>query len=143
MRNCVCNKCIINSTRSVFTKTGRRTNRYELINSAKLAISEYIVDECLLVKNRTDEKCDYLYQIPSQNISILLEIKGSDVDYAAIQILKSISLLKEELNNHDIWARILPTRVYAPDLNTTALKNLKKTVKQKLIVKQNISDNFN
>ncbi len=142
MNSCVCNNCKLNSSQSIFAKSGSKNNRYELHNTENISISEYVVDECLLKQNVETEKCDYLYKIPAKNIVLFLEVKGSDIIHAATQISSSIDLLKDEIINYNTYARILPTKVYAPDILSSEINHLKRKVKNKLIIKQYIKDQF-
>lgn len=134
---CVCKECELKSTKLNFVAFGSKTE-YRVQNENAKLVSKYIVDDCLLRQKQRDEKCDYLFTIVDLRTAYFIECKGSDVLKAVKQIQSSINILTENLAGYTLKGRIIPTRVYSPDLGTQAYRKLRERLKGNLIVKNKI-----
>ena len=125
---CICNKCQIDSENSVFIAKGKRTE-FVLNNKGKAVIDKFIVDDCLLIGYKRDEKCDFLFRLKNEKIAYLIECKGSDILKAVSQLNSTLDILKIELIGYLVKARIISTRVYSPDMRDRQYLNLKRKLK--------------
>lgn len=117
-----------------FVAWGKKT-KFVLVNNSKKVIDEYIVDDCLLRTKKNDEKCDYLFTVRENKIAYLIECKGSDILKAVEQLNSTLDILKIDLLGFTLKGRIVPTRVYAPNLATISYKNLRERLKGNLETK--------
>ncbi len=135
---CICenksNACLIDTTNkklSVFGKPKSKTN-YIVINTNQTKLSKFIVDDCLLKEFGREQKCDYLflYETINNKIATFIEMKGGDIIKAINQINSSINILQIELQGYEIQARIISTKVFAPNLISAEFKKLKEKIKK-------------
>lgn len=132
--NCVRNSCCRlnqrNSNYSVYgLAKGNKTN-YKLVNSNKLVVSQYVVDDCVLKDLEKGKKCDFLFEVEVGTEKVtdgyFVEMKGDDIDYACGQIINSIKELGENIKGN-IFARIVQTKNTVPDFSQgTNYKRLKR-----------------
>lgn len=110
-------KLVLNEQKSLYV--GINTNEKELIC--------FEVDKKLLFNI---ESCDFLLQVPCDNKSILIELKGSDVLKAVKQISNTLEYLSDNLNKFNVFGRIVLTRVNTQSLNDTSFLRLKKNARK-------------
>ncbi len=140
-QSCVClnnnNESISNSTNKIFNATGKANTSYILNNPTKKIVFKYIVDDCLLVNSERESKCDYLFIHTDDiiNYATFIEMKGADLIKAINQINSSINILERQLKGYKFKGRIIATKVYNPDIKTSAYKNLKKRLNDDLKIK--------
>lgn len=134
---CVCGKCEIKSDKLIFVAPGAKTE-YRVSNENRKVISKYIVDDCLLKIRKRGEKCDYLFTIDVLNAAYFIECKGSDVVKAVKQIQSSINMLAGEVAGYVLKGRIVPTKVYNPDLRSQDYRKLRERLKGDLIVRNKV-----
>lgn len=134
---CVCEQCEIDANKSIFVAAGS-TSEYRLMNESRKKVDKYIVDNCLLRAKKRDEKCDYLFVVKEIKEIYFIECKGSDVLKAVKQIDSSLDLLIGEFNEYISKARIVPSRVYGPDLRHREYKKLRERLKGHLDTKNKI-----
>jgi hypothetical protein len=109
--------------------------RISLLNELKEKVKVVKVDGCEIVEGN---RCDWLFvQIKPAN-EIFVELKGSDIRRACLQLETSINQMTMNLDK-DKFAIVVCGRV-SPSINTT-IQNLKKKFKKKmkasLIIRQN------
>lgn len=121
---CVCGKCRLNSGDSKFVAAGKKTE-FILVNNKNKRVDKYIVDDCLLKFLIREEKCDYLFNVKEERIAYFIECKGSDLLKALDQINSTLDILENELRKYTLKAKIIPTKVYAPDILTNKYKKLR------------------
>jgi hypothetical protein len=131
---CGCGKCELKSAKLNFVASGAKTE-YRVQNKSGRTINKYIVDDCLLRLRQRHEKCDYLFIIDNLKSAYFIECKGSDVLKAVNQIQASINMLAGDLAEYVIKARIVPTKVFNPDLRSQSYRKLREKLKGDLIVK--------
>ncbi len=134
---CVCNKCQLDSNNSVFTAKGKKTE-FILNNKSKTIIDRFIVDDCLLLENNRNEKCDYLFRLKDEKVAYLIECKGTDILKAVSQLNSTLNILKEGLNGYLVKAKIISTRVYSPDMRDREYLNLKRKLNGYLETKNSL-----
>ena len=80
--------------------------------------------ECMVLKTHVDgdlytdadgKKCDYMLSSKVFETAILIELKGSDVEKAAEQLLSTYAELKVKYGYSRYYGRIIPSKVPAPD----------------------------
>lgn len=69
-------------------------------NDSRQLVDEYTVDGCCI---NSGERCDFLVNIASVNTSILVELKGSDINKAISQLNTSSRLLANCLFPKRVW----------------------------------------
>lgn len=116
---------------------------YEYINKSNNFVVKIRVDECL-IKGEQHNKCDFLIlSCGEQKNAYLIELKGSDLDHAAKQILNVIHLFQDELSAFEIHARIILSKVYQEDLKGENYIKLHRKIKNRIKPKQTfLSETF-
>ncbi|MDR0835879.1 MAG: hypothetical protein LBN11_04780 [Tannerella sp.] len=109
-----------------FTDKGS-TTKYVYDNRSNDNLSKYRIDGGLIADENA--KCDYLLLNCDKLKSFFIEIKGSDLIHAIEQIDRSIDILKNDIADFSIFARIVLTRVNTTDLKNTKYLKLEKKVK--------------
>ena len=113
---------------------------FKLHNESNYIITKWAIDREVF-KNKNEQRCDFLFLVEREerNIYYWIELKGSDTIEAYKQILSTI-------NNIDIeksaiqQARIIATKVHAPDLRSKAYYKLEEVIKKsngEIIVRTN------
>lgn len=78
-----------------------------------------------------EEKCDYLFLIQEVKTAYLVECKGSDILKAVEQLNSTIDILRNDLLEYTLKAKIIPTKVYAPNMLTNSYKKFSGKAKWK------------
>ena len=102
--------------------------KYLCKNTSKDYLSKYRVDGGLI--NDAGAKCDFLILNCNKHKSFFIELKVSDIIRAIEQIDRSIDLLKDNLDDFSVFARIVLTRVNTIELKDIKYLKLEKKVKQ-------------
>ncbi len=126
------NHCI-QTTKGALVVCSENQSKYTLINGSKYEISKIQIDGCVF--NQSDgEKCDYVLKAVKgdDKLLFLIELKGNDVLKAVSQVNSSLGRLNigSQSGFNKIFGRIVPTKVYAPDIRTTKFLALKDKFKQ-------------
>lgn len=113
--------------RSIVVCKDKGKNRYIYENQSNDFLSKYRIDGGLITNGA---KCDFLLlNCNEEQHSYFIELKGSDIIHAIEQIDRSIDILKPQLGDSKIFARIVLTRVNTPELeNHPKYLHLKKKV---------------
>ncbi len=104
-------------------------SQYKGINKSRKYFCKYHVDECIL-SQKQGKQCDFLLINNEEPICYFIELKGSDLIKAIEQLDKSIDDLYENVKDCKINARIVLTKVNAPDLRNTKYIRLQKKLKK-------------
>ncbi len=102
--------------------------KYTMENSGRECIAKIKVDNGLLTPD-SEKRADYLLLRCEQDIAYFVELKGCDVAKACEQILSTITLLRSIVNTYRINARIVCSRVPAPDLRSSHRVRLENSCK--------------
>jgi hypothetical protein len=115
------------------TKIVLQENKSKIVflNPNRDRILKIKVDGCAINENNT-LRCDYAI-VPSKEIEIYVELKGSDISHAVKQIESTIKLLSEDPKKIRKLCFIVSTRV---PKQTTSIQNLK------VQFKKNFNANF-
>jgi hypothetical protein len=125
-------KCEKQSGTDAIFLCSENNKTYKYINKSKHFVVKIQVDECL-IKGEKERKCDYLLLNCTTKTAYLIELKGSDLEYASKQVLNVLNLLKSELSNFDeIHARIVLSKVYQEDIKGENYRKLQKELKNKV-----------
>jgi len=116
--------------RSIVICKDKGKNQYIYENQGKDFLSKYRIDDGLIADDGA--KCDFLLLNCNKQHAYFIELKGSDIIHAIEQIDRSIDILKPQLADSKIFARIVLTRV-----NTNELKNPKYLRLEKKVKSQN------
>jgi len=103
-----------------------RKSKYKANNTNNTLIQGYRIDGALI---KNDNKCDFCLAIPDRKAIYLIELKGKNLPHACKQINKTIDFLKSYNINPIINARIVLTKVSAPDLETNEYKQLSRRLR--------------
>ena len=134
---CICKQCELNTDKKHLVAGGSKTE-YRLINEDRKPFDKYVVDNCLLKLKEREEKCDYLIRIIDMKQAFFVECKGSDLLKAIRQLDSTIGILGKELAGFVFKGRIIPTKVYTPDLRTSEHKKLRARLKGELEIKNKV-----
>lgn len=112
-------KCDTNHKKPIFTISEQKS-RATFNNPNRYPVTETRVDGCLIT---TGIRCDYLISVPAIDTSILLELKGCDVNHAINQITATHTQLSASLHKNKYWL-VVSTRcpLASPQLQVLALK---------------------
>ncbi|MDH2510827.1 hypothetical protein QDS52_17690 [Acinetobacter baumannii] len=86
------------STKKIFSYQENK-KKFEVKNPNSLNVCQYIIDGCVIPES-SQLKCDCAYTIydgPSINKIIFVELKGSDICHAAKQIINTYNSFKNEI----------------------------------------------
>ena len=125
--NLIPDKCIeFNDNRKAFVAEENR-KKYNLNNPSGQFIRKVKIDKCL-DQNSGEKRCDYLMDCKNLKRVIFIELKGSDLNKAVVQIHTTIVHLKNEFLNYNIDARIIGSKDVPNFKNTPAYRKLAKQV---------------
>lgn len=82
------------SNRTVAKEKGRK---FSIKNKSKKTVCKVRVDSCLLTEPNK-KKCDFLFKVCETERYFLVELKGTDVNYAVEQIESTFATLNSKLN---------------------------------------------
>ncbi|MBD2390479.1 MAG: hypothetical protein LW814_09880 [Anabaena sp. CoA2_C59] len=94
-------------------------------NENLIEVTKVQVDGCLDIQG---VKCDWLLIIYEPYIEIYIELKGSDVEHAFIQIENTIKVVSQDYKNVPKYCYIITTRC---PLDSTQIQVKKKSFKSK------------
>jgi hypothetical protein len=97
---CICKEgCLLNSNQKTVSVYGKAGTKYSVENSKGKIVSKFIVDDCVLVTLKNEEKCDYLFLVDNlkNKDGYFVELKGGDVPKAIRQIISSVEKLKKNI----------------------------------------------
>lgn len=126
MRDLFAKECLVSvDTRKelVMEENGRK---FRVINGSGSNLIHYQIDGCVQVAGK---KCDKGLAIEEANTLYLVELKGKDLRSAAEQILATLELCASKLNNAAVQGRIILSRVQRPDLRSTSVMRLERTLR--------------
>jgi hypothetical protein len=102
--------------------------KYVAVNKSGNLVSLLHVDNCLITDSGL--KCDYLLLNCDKKASFFIELKGADLIHAIDQVDRSIDLLLPKIGGFSVNARIVLSKVYAPDLRSNQYKRLENKLKK-------------
>lgn len=70
-------------------------------------IRQFKIDGDVFQKGSSPKRCDYLLINDTAKTSYYIELKGSDIPMATVQIDSSVSLLSQSLPNYRVFRRIV------------------------------------
>jgi hypothetical protein len=75
------------------------------------------------------QKCDGAFILPDEKAVFFIELKGHCINTAADQIYSTINIFKQDLNSDcKIYGRIVSSRVPRPDLKSSHIVKLERTL---------------
>lgn len=95
------NKCVQRHAEPEFS-VYEQQSRVIFHNPHLRAIQQIKVDGCVF-KDNDGKKCDHLVNVAETNISVLVELKGSDIDEAFQQLNQAQERLAEHVNRRIFW----------------------------------------
>jgi hypothetical protein len=122
------------TNKNTIVARGKKTE-FIMKNKSRKLVWKYIVDECLLISKRNEEKCDFLFDIREEKIAYFIECKGSDVLKAVKQIDSTVSILRLSFTDYILKGRIISTKVYSPDIRTSQYIKLREKLNGNLETK--------
>ena len=118
--------------------SGKRTSKLYLHNPAQINVEQIEVDDCAITEGR---RCDWLVRVVDvpPNEEIFVELKGTGVSDAIIQLCESIAKLSVQKNTHPKRAVIVFTRnpMDGTDMQIHKAKFLKAFNARLVLVKDN------
>ena len=84
-------------------------------------VTQYNIDGVVI---RTGKRCDFLVINEDKKDAYLIELKGSDVEKAAEQLVETEKALSKELRSYTKHYRIVCTRCRTHAINSTKYKKL-------------------
>jgi hypothetical protein len=117
-----------------------RKSKMTFLNPNQDRVLKIEVDGCVISDNNT-LRCDYAI-VPSNEVEIYVELKGSDIPHAVQQIESTIRLLSEDPKKIRKLCFVVSTRVPQQD---TSIQNLKSKFKRNFNARfkiKNIKDEY-
>lgn len=121
------NECEIFSDNRKLIIVEENKRKYIAHNPSENIICLARVDDCII---QDGIRCDFLLLNLSKYQSYLIELKGADLIHALEQISRSIDVLFPYIKEYSINARIVLTKVFAPDLRSNQYKHLERKLKK-------------
>jgi len=121
-------KCEIFSDNRKIINVEENKRKYIAQNQSENNVCLAHIDSCLI--NDEGVKCDFLLLNWNKKKCYFIELKGADLIHAIEQIDRSIDLLLPNITDFDVNARIVLTKVYAPDLKSNKFKRLELKLKK-------------
>ncbi len=106
-----------------------KRSSYVAENTNRKLFCNYKVDRCIF--GTESKKCDYLLIDNQDHKSYYIELKGSDLIAAVVQIDETLSKLELKLPNLIPFGRIVLSRVNTSDLRNSKYIKLKKRLSTK------------
>ena len=103
--------------------------KYTAINDAEKDILKIHVDGDLIT-SAAEKRCDYALNVWGENKLYLIELKGCDKAHAFEQILATIVFFNSKTTGCCYYPRIILSKDSAPNIQSTAEKQIAKMVKQ-------------
>jgi len=97
---------------------------YRAINKNSKRILRYQIDGAMITSE--SKKCDNALGLPDTKEFYLIELKGSDLKQASIQLYETICVLGQKLNDFIVSARIVCSRIPRPDIRATQIIRLER-----------------
>ena len=97
-------------------------------NSKNHLLSLLQVDECLIKGDKI--KCDFLLLNCEIKTAYFIELKGLNFLHGIEQLISSINILSSRITEFTINARIIPSKIYPPNLRDSRTIRLEKLVKK-------------
>lgn len=95
------NKCVQRHAEPEFSVCEQQS-QVTFHNPNLRTIQQVKVDGCVF-KDNDGRKCDYLVNVAETNISVFVELKGSDIDEAYQQLNQAQERLAEHVNRRIFW----------------------------------------
>lgn len=108
--------CEVFSDKRNLINVEENKRKYIASNQANNLVCLVRIDNCLISDDGV--KCDFFLFNHDKKKSYFIELKGADLIHAIEQIDRSIDLLLPQLIDISINARIVLSKVYAPDLRS-------------------------
>lgn len=110
----------------------KNSKSYRLANPQRLTAAVVKIDDCVIKndRGRDYDKCDYALLIGKSGyspVAVLVELKGSDLEHAFVQIRATLKTLKPTLNKFSkVYVRIIASKVPSGVKKEEQYKKLKK-----------------
>lgn len=117
----------------ITSKDSRNPQKHIAYNDSNSDVYHYKIDGEVI---KDGNKCDFLLIKDSlPKVAFLIELKGSDLCWAANQIQSTEDKLKSELSSYELQYRIIANRCKTQEIETSAFKKYRMKWGNKLIYK--------
>lgn len=132
-------RCQINQTTIVSTENKLE---HRAINQDKDTVYHYKIDGDVIDAHDSCIRCDYLLENETKHHVYLIELKGSDVEHAANQIISTINMFKNELECYTIFPRIVYRSVTHKMLGSKPIIRLKEEYGARFKIKTRVMEDI-
>ena len=109
----------------------RKNNQKHIANNIDgSSVTQYQIDGVVITSSQP--RCDFLVMNDDKKDAYLIELKGSDISKAVIQLEATASVLRSQLNGYDINYRIVHNRCNTQEILTSQVLKFKKAHKGKI-----------
>lgn len=116
--NTFCENCLSSCDSRSAPTVIQNGKKYKLNNTDKRTIAIFNVDGGM-INDESKRKCDNLMLDLDGYNAIFIELKGTDLAHAFIQIISTLDMLKNDINEYAIHARIVSSnRTNVPNMKT-------------------------
>lgn len=96
-------KCVVRHTKKLFNVQEQKS-KVIFHNPNQHEVQEITVDGCVVTEG---ERCDYLLLVDDADVSVFVELKGSDVKHALEQLEETHKQLRCPLTSTEVQVRTL------------------------------------
>ncbi|MCE1247793.1 MAG: hypothetical protein LWY06_14220 [Firmicutes bacterium] len=100
-----------------------KNSSYTFINNGKYHIVSYKVDEGLVSEGK---RCDYLFGLNEPEMIYFIELKGCDLNNAALQLSETIKRFSHKISGWKLNARAVVSKVSYPGVMPSQVLRLKR-----------------
>lgn len=116
----------------IISRDKRNPQYHKGINVAKNHVTHYKIDGIVI---DSGNRCDYLLINEEKQNAYLIELKGSDLVKAAVQLESTEKILKADLSDYSIYYRIVANKCKTQKIRSSAYRKYQIHWKGKLIQK--------
>ena len=98
--------------------------RYVANNNAHDRVAKYQIDG-VVIHNCQEKRCDFLVENESTLNAYFIELKGTDIRHAYVQIKETICRFASEISGYTRHARVICARVATHNVNSSEYRALK------------------
>ena len=116
----------------IVSKDKKNPQYHKAINKKKKYVTHYKIDGVVI---KAGSKCDYLLLDEDGYVAYLIELKGSDLVKAAIQLEATEKALCKELSAYEVQYRIIANKCKTQEIKSSAYRKYQIRWKGRLIQK--------
>lgn len=114
----------------IVSKDRKNDQKHIANNIDRSSVTQYQIDGVVITGSQS--RCDFLVMNDDRKDAYLIELKGSDISKAVIQLEATATALRHQLDGYDINYRIVHNRCNTQEILTSQVLKFKKAHKGKI-----------